>query len=65
MFGDIEYTTSINEYDIDKICTYITEKANRVEYKNKMGFCDHEKIGFVHGLRWCVQYLKSFKGVIK
>lgn len=62
MLGDIKYTTSLNEYDIDVICEYIKEKANKKELHNRNGACDMEVIGFVHGLRWTISYLKSLKG---
>ncbi len=44
---------------IDDICEYMTNKANQKEKSNRKGLCEHETIGFVHGVRWCVMLIKN------
>lgn len=44
---------------INGLCDYMTVKANEKERRNKEGYCDHETVGFVHGIRWCVSVIKS------
>ena len=44
---------------INDVCDFMTRTANFKEEINKRGVCDHEKIGFVHGIRWCVSCIKS------
>ena len=47
------------EVFINDICDFMTARANYKEEINKKGICDHETIGFVHGIRWSVSCIKS------
>ena len=50
---------------IDEVCEFMTDKANQKEKRNRKGFCDHEVIGFVHGVRWCVSVIKNNKNLLE
>lgn len=50
---------------IDEVCEFMTVRANQKERENRKGVCDHEVIGFVHGVRWCVSVIKNNKNLLE
>lgn len=51
----------MNEMDFEYICNFINERANKKDEMNRKGICKMEVCGFVHGLKWCVMFLKSYR----